>query len=37
MPKKKKPKKFSEFAFTGKLKTLISELGRLRTDDPTGT
>jgi hypothetical protein len=36
-PKKKKPKKFSEFAFTSKLNTLISELERLRTDDPTGT
>jgi SNF2 family DNA or RNA helicase len=36
-PKKKKPKKFSKFAFTSKLKTLVSELERLRTDDPTGT
>jgi hypothetical protein len=35
--KKKKPKKFSKFAFTSKLKTLVSELIRLRTDDPTGT
>jgi hypothetical protein len=36
-PKKRKPKKFSKFAFTSKLKTLVSELERLRTDDPTGT
>jgi hypothetical protein len=36
-PKKKKAKKFSKFAFTSKLKTLVSELERLRTDDPTGT
>jgi hypothetical protein len=36
-PKKKKPKKFSKFAFTSKLKTLVSELERLRIDDPTGT
>jgi hypothetical protein len=36
-PKKRKPKQFSKFAFTSKLKTLVSELERLRTDDPTGT
>jgi hypothetical protein len=36
-PKKRKPKVFSEFAFTSKVKTLVSELERLRTDDPTGT
>jgi hypothetical protein len=35
-PKKRKPKQFSKFAFTSKLKTLVSELERLRTDDPTG-
>jgi hypothetical protein len=34
---KRKPKKLSKFAFTSKLKTLVSELERLRTDDPTGT
>jgi hypothetical protein len=36
-PKKRKPKIFSKFAFTSKLKILVSELERLRTDDPTGT
>jgi hypothetical protein len=36
-PKKRKSRQFSKFAFTSKLKILVSELERLRTDDPTGT
>lgn len=35
--RKKKERKFSGFAFTSKLKTLVVELERTRTIDPTGT